>query len=136
MITEAIIVNVCSAIVLGTGIVKNWKLSRGHLLPVYWLNIVMGCAGTILNIGVVAAMPSMWGILSFCGLNVWVVWAAVLGLLRLRREKKQGEKIHEFFSEDVDYTDVWEGEVYLCRWVDDAYVCYCDYLPCPYFQEE
>ena len=110
IIETAMIVNACSA----------GMLAKGNLRPVYWLNILMGLAGTALNIGVVTAMPAMWGILSFMLLNIWVVVMGIKGLYRLRQERL--------------FLLAWQAEG-TCRWVDGAFACVCDVAPCRRLEE-
>jgi hypothetical protein len=131
--TAALVVNVCSVIVFFAGFAKNWMLARGTLKPVYWLNILMGIAGTALNFGVVAAVPSMWGILSFCLLNIWVVAMGIKGLYRLRQEELCRRATPLPVPPRALMINPLKGPgtmIDFCGWVDDAYACYCEHAPC------
>lgn len=121
MIDPVILVNVCSVLVFVTGFAKNWFLAKGTLKPVYVLNIIMGAALCLVNVGVVMEVPKMAGILSFMILNFWVSLMGFKGLWRLRQERQ-------------NYLQSWGNPPpvpYRCHWDSDrVYVCFCATAPC------
>lgn len=66
---------------------KYWNLSKGKLLSVYLLTIVVGIANIILDAIIAFTNPALMGMLFYTILNLWSILMAANGLVRLKREK-------------------------------------------------
>ena len=82
------IVNIGATIVFVAGATRSWLLAKGHLLPVYWLMVVMSLANGAANFALLARNPEFWGLWGYQGLCLWSLLMAAKGLLRLRSERE------------------------------------------------
>lgn len=67
--------------------INHWNLSKGKLMLVYPLTIVVGVSNIILDAIIAIYNPELSGMVLYTISNIWSIIMATKGLLRLRKEK-------------------------------------------------
>lgn len=66
--------------------INHWNLSKGKLLFVYSLTIVIAVSNIVLDAIIATLNPALIGMLMYTLVNLWSILMATKGLLRLKKE--------------------------------------------------
>lgn len=77
-----------AVLVVGLQFFNHWNLSKGNLKLSYPLIIAIAIANIIVDVYLTFIHPEQIGVLIYTFANVWAIWMAIKGLIRLRKEQK------------------------------------------------